>query len=155
MKYFKRLGLYKAANVTFNPKSLDAHSYGWWRFVALVDGLVVFNNFSYSNTTAKHQRKVSGLLNELGIKVDLTLSLPSGINSTDLSELIVRGEEQLCHEFLQDEEKKIRRNEQAKARKEKQFEQAMEWIAKKAQAEGLGVVDLDGKTAVRIDGDAQ
>ena len=67
MKYFKRLGLYKASNVTFNPKTLSAHSYDWWQFVKQVDGKVIFNNYRYSQSTSGHQRKVARVLQELGI----------------------------------------------------------------------------------------
>ena len=45
MKFMKRAQIYKATNVTFDPKSYDAHSYRWWRFVAKIDGVVIFNNY--------------------------------------------------------------------------------------------------------------
>lgn len=79
MKYYKRLKLYKASNVTFDPATCRAYSYDWWRFVDRVDGKVVFNNHRYSNSTAKHQSKVHGLLRELGIKIDLYVDCPTGL----------------------------------------------------------------------------
>jgi hypothetical protein len=79
MKYLKRAGIYKASNVTFDPKSVSAYSYGWWRFVDVVNGKVVFNNYSYSNSTCKHQHKVRSLMNELGIKIDLYISVPCSL----------------------------------------------------------------------------
>lgn len=156
MKLMKRSGIYQCSNYncTFDPKSCEAFSYRWWKFVAKVDGLVIFNNYRYSNTTSKHQSKVRSLLEALGIKVDLYLSLPQGINSTDLSELITQGEEQLCNEFLRAEAKRDERNERARIRRAEkrnaEFEKAMSFIANHAMEHGLGVVDLDGKTVVRI-----
>ena len=74
MKYFKRLGLYKASNVTFDPSTCTALSYDWWVFVKRIEGKVVFNGYRYSVSTAKHQRKVRTLLRELGIRIDLEVS---------------------------------------------------------------------------------
>lgn len=101
MKWFKRLKLFKASNVTFNPKTMDAFSYGWWRFVAVVEGKLVFNNYGYSTSTRKHQAKLRRLLEELHIKVDLFLPLPDGIKSYNtLAEMIVIAEEYLCEREL-------------------------------------------------------
>lgn len=111
MKLMKRSGIYKARNVTFNPKTLEAHSYGWWKFVALVEGKVVASNYRYSVTTAKHQRKVNSLLNDLGIKVDITMPLGRGIRADQsLAEMIIEAEEQLCKDFLTAEAKRDERN---------------------------------------------
>lgn len=71
MKYFSRLNIYKASNVQYNPETRQAHSYDWWCFVKPVNGMIVFNNHSYSNSTCKHQSKVRGLLADLGINIDL------------------------------------------------------------------------------------
>jgi hypothetical protein len=81
MKYYKRLKLYKASNVTFNPETMVAYSYGWWEFVKVIDGKVVFNNYYYSTSTCKHQSKVMGLLSELGIKIDMTIECPGGLQN--------------------------------------------------------------------------
>lgn len=74
MKYYRRLNIYKASNVTFNPETFEAHSYGWWKFVSKVNGIVIFNDLRYSISTRKHQLKVRRLLNELGVKVDLVVN---------------------------------------------------------------------------------
>lgn len=83
MKYYSRLKLYRASNVQFNPETLKAYSYGWWQFVGLINGKVVFNNYRYSNTTCKHQYKVRRLLKELNIPVDLTIEVPRGLDDLD------------------------------------------------------------------------
>lgn len=116
----KRANIYQASNynVTFNPKTLEAHSYKWWKFVAKIDGKIVFNNFRYSVSTSKHQSKVRSLLNQLGIKIDLELPLPKGINSNDLSELILTAEEYLCDQIGLDELKRQDRNLKAKQRRD-------------------------------------
>lgn len=80
MKYYSRLGLYKAPNVTFNPKTKQAYSYRWWRFVDVINGAVVFNEYRYSNSTSGHQSKVRRTMEALGIKIDLYVSVPSGLD---------------------------------------------------------------------------
>lgn len=71
MKFFKRLQVYKAKNVEFNPNKIVATSYSWWHFVELINGKVVYNAYRYSPTTGNHQRKVRALLSTLNIKIDL------------------------------------------------------------------------------------
>lgn len=128
MKYMKRLKIYKGRNVTFNPETFEAFSYGWWRFVDQIDGLVVFNNYRYSVTTAKHQRWVGGLMENLGIKIDITMPLPRGISRDQtLEEMILEAEEHLCDVFLENEIRKQEKYERAKQRKaEKRLEDYLE-----------------------------
>ena len=118
MKYYPRLGLYKASNLTFNPSTLDAYSYGYWRFVARVEGVVIFNNYRYSNSTSKHQYKVRSLLKSLGIKIDIEAPFPNGISRIkSLSDLVYEAEIQLCNEFLESEINKQERAERARFRR--------------------------------------
>lgn len=105
MKFMKRAGIYQGSsyNVTFNPETMEAHSYKWWKFVAVIEGKVVFNNFRYSPTTGNHQRKVRRLLEELGIKIDLMLPVPGGLQTVhSLEECILVAEEHLCDSFIAD-----------------------------------------------------
>lgn len=119
MKLMKRSGIYQASNwnVTFNPATKEAYSYKWWKFVAIVEGKLVFNDYRYSNSTSKHQSKVLGLLNDLGIKIDLSLPIPKGIESRSLSELILIGEETVCDKYLENEIKKQDRYQKQKRKK--------------------------------------
>lgn len=120
MKFMKRAGIYKANNVTFDPKTMSAHSYVWWKFVGIVEGKTIFNSFRYSVSTAKHQRKVAQVMSDLGIKIDITMPLPRGIRADQtLSELIIESEEWLCEDYLNDELKKQERYARAKFRKAK------------------------------------
>lgn len=75
MKQMKRTGIFKASNVSFDPSTVRAYSYGWWNFVRKINGAVVFNNYRYSNSTSKHQSKVWRLMDSLGIKIDLFVSV--------------------------------------------------------------------------------
>jgi hypothetical protein len=90
LPYFKRSEIFKQPNgrVTFDPKVIEARSYGHWCFVKVIKGKVVFNDFSYSNTTGKHQSSVRSLMQQLGIKVDVFVnqrsSLSEGIRLDDL-----------------------------------------------------------------------
>lgn len=117
MKYYKRLKIYKAPNVTFNPETLEAFSYEWWKFVAKIEGKIVFNNYSYSQSTSKHQIKVRRLLDQLGIKIDISMPLPNSIDSNNLNELILKAEECLCDQFLDQQLKRQDAYQRAKRRK--------------------------------------
>lgn len=80
MKLMKKTGTYKASNVEFNPDTMIATSYDWWQFVRMINGKIVFNNYSYSNTTCRHQSKVRGLLRELNINIDLEVTTNLSLN---------------------------------------------------------------------------
>ena len=55
-------------------KKIEAWSYRWWRFIATdTVGNIIFNATAYSPSTGQHQSAARGILNKLGIKVDLTL----------------------------------------------------------------------------------
>lgn len=81
MKYYTRARIYKASNVSFDPNNLQAYSYSWWRFVEKYKGKVIFNDHFYSPSTSKHQSKVRSLMHSLGIRIDLTLSVPLGLQN--------------------------------------------------------------------------
>ncbi len=120
LRFMKRAGIYQRANynITFNPNTLDAISYKWWRFVARVEGKVIFNTYRYSVSTSKQQREVRALMQELGIRIDMFLTLPRGIrHDQSLAELIVECEEHLCDAFLEEEMKKEARNAKAALRR--------------------------------------
>jgi len=120
LKFMKRAGIYQRANynITFDPTKIEAISYKWWRFVAVVDGLVIFNNYRYSVSTSKQQREVRALMQELNIRIDLFLTLPCGIrHDQTLPELIQECEEHLCDVFLTEELKKQERNARAALRR--------------------------------------
>jgi hypothetical protein len=110
-------------SLTFNRETFEAFSYRWWKFVAKVEGKIVFNNYRYSVSTSKHQNKIRNLLNELKIKIDIELPLPKGINSSSLQDLFETAEEHLCDAFLAAELKRQDRNERAKI---KRFEKKLE-----------------------------
>lgn len=86
MKLKKRTGIYQSSNVTFNPETLEAYSYKWWLFVKNFNGIVVFNNYSYSMSTCRHQSKVRELLNRLGVQVHVTIEAPKGLQDLEVAE---------------------------------------------------------------------
>lgn len=80
MKYYPRLGLYKASNLMLDPAAVEAWSYGWWQFlVRLPDGTVVWNGHSYSPSTRKQQGKAAAVLGQLGIRVDIVVDFRPGL----------------------------------------------------------------------------
>ncbi len=90
MKYFKKLKLYKASNVVFNPESKVATSYNWWKFLGYVNGVLVFNDHKYSTTTMRHQRLVKAVLQDLGVKPDLVIDSRQSLSEGALSDAIER-----------------------------------------------------------------
>lgn len=118
MKLAVRSGLYKSTNVTFNPKTCEAHSYAWWSFVKRIKGKVVFNSYRYSVTTAKHQRKVAQLLEDLGIKIDRTVQVRGGLQNIDsLKELNSAENATLVELECHQQELRERRNKRASERR--------------------------------------
>lgn len=70
MKYFKKRNTLEnsTGKATLKLDTLEAHSYNWWQFTQLMpDGTVLFNNYSYSNSTSKHQSNVWWFLHKNGI----------------------------------------------------------------------------------------
>lgn len=142
MKLMKRTNIYKASNLTFNPVTLDAFSYGWWQFVGVVDGKVIFNTYRYSNSTSKHQSKVRRLINQLGIKVDIFMPIPKGLPKSNargcygvldmkrgemtLADLIIEAEEYLCDQFLKEKSRNIKAYERKKASQASLLERTIE-----------------------------
>lgn len=83
LKAYTKLNVFKAKNVEFNPNTCIATSYNWWKFVSKIKGKIVFNDYRYSVTTSQHQSKVSSLLTELGIKLDVTFEAPKGLQNLE------------------------------------------------------------------------
>jgi hypothetical protein len=120
MKFMKRAGIYQCSNYkcTFDPKRVEAWSYRWWQFVKRIEGKTIFNDYRYSPTTQGHQRKVRELLETLGVKIDITLPVPQGLQKFDsLSEIIEAAETHLCDEFLREELKREERSAKARERR--------------------------------------
>ena len=119
MKNTKRQpSLYKASNVTFDANTITGISYGWWHFVRVIDGMTVFNWYAYSNSTAKHQRKVWSLMASLNIPVGRTVRTKkslSDIHST--AELEQAIEMQRETDKREAEGKRLARNAKARLRR--------------------------------------
>lgn len=93
LKYRTKSGFYSnyCNNVRFFPDKMIADSYQWWVFVKKIGDKVVFNNYSYSHTTSKHQIQVRDLLDDLGIKVDIWLDNQWGCSSSlDAIRVVIR-----------------------------------------------------------------
>jgi hypothetical protein len=75
MPYQVKNQQFKSSKCLFIPETCRAYSYGWWRFVDLIKGKVVFNRHNYSMTTCKHQSTVRELLRQLNVKIDLYVDM--------------------------------------------------------------------------------
>ncbi len=115
MKHFKRANIYKAANVSYNPTTKEAYSYSWWAFVKLIKGKIVFNQYTYSNSTSKHQSKVRSLLRDLNIKIDREVQVKDGLQHiTTLKELNLKEKETQEHLAKKEAARVARRKEKAR-----------------------------------------
>lgn len=79
MKFLKTKNQYKASNVLLDLNNEIATSYDWWIFLKRINGKLVFNKYRYSPSTAGHQRKILKQLDQLGIKVDMFIEAPKGL----------------------------------------------------------------------------
>jgi hypothetical protein len=91
MKYYKRLRKYKASNLEYCIDTKISYSYEWWQFTKLLsDGkTILFNNYSYSSSTSRHQSKIASLFREAGYYNEPSLynivyvSSPKSIGATN------------------------------------------------------------------------
>lgn len=93
--------IFKGCNgkCTFDPVSMQAHSYKHWRFVDVIKGKLVFNNYAYSVTTRGHQWAVKNLLRDLGIKIHLEIETYETLTDFRYSALPVLYELLASHEI--------------------------------------------------------
>lgn len=123
--------LYKAANVTFDASQIEAFSYGWWKFVKVIQGKIVFNEYSYSTTTSKHQYKVKALMRELGLEVDLYVKTKASLDKQTLKELNAE-----TIKIETERENQIKENRKAAYQRRKaQMKSAVEKVVESAYAQ--------------------
>lgn len=77
---------------TLEIPSLEGYSYGHWGVCRYINGLMVFNNYTYSNTTTRHQWEIRSWLGSLGIKIDLAIECPKGLQAWDWANNAVKHE---------------------------------------------------------------
>lgn len=65
MKFIKRDNAYYNSTKSnkVNVDTFEAWSYGWWKYATIYNGIKIFNNYTYSATTAKHQSDARSLFN--------------------------------------------------------------------------------------------
>ena len=81
-KYIKRSDTIKSSNFDFNLSTCKAYSYDWWCFVTKVNGLVIFNQTTYSQTTCRHQSKALRILDyKYDLKLNFTRKNLNGLES--------------------------------------------------------------------------
>lgn len=85
MKYSEKDHTYKASKVTVNAKTFEARSYDWDIFAKVINGKLVWNSYNYSPSTIKHLYKVKRLFQELGLKPDLEIEAPKGLQRLDVA----------------------------------------------------------------------
>jgi len=58
LKFYRRLNLYKASNLVYNPVTKIALSYNWYQIYKVINGIRCLNTYNYSATTVKHISKM-------------------------------------------------------------------------------------------------
>jgi hypothetical protein len=134
LMYRKRDNVYKNSTGTCmvynfpDKKEVYATSYRHWHFLKNINGLIVFNNYSYSNSTSAHQSLVKELLYKK-IKIDVIVnqrqSLSQGIDLHPFYETKILCEIKLSKKGLRDKTKK---------RLEYQIKTASQYIEKLVKA---------------------
>lgn len=80
-KFKPRLNTWQdGKNNTFNPETFFARSYSHWAYVRKIKGKIVFNEYYYSQQTARHQTNMRELLKALGFKIDVFVNTPESLD---------------------------------------------------------------------------
>jgi len=82
MKYYKRLKVYKRANLTFDPATGEGWSYRWYSITRKIGKTQVLNTFNYSKTTSSHVWMVASVLIDLSISY-IAIEAPQGLQDLD------------------------------------------------------------------------
>ena len=99
MKYFSRLNVYKNSTGSnmYDPTKQEAFSYRHWRYLQVIEGQLVFNDYSYSNSTSKHQSDLRSLL---GYPSDMIyIYTYEGLHGIDSIKLEIERLEKRCEEL--------------------------------------------------------
>lgn len=141
MKKLKTRNEWVASNCRFYGDEVRATSYDWWNFVNKIDGKVIFNGYSYSNSTSGHQWKVRSLLENLGIKVDLYVIMEQSLTENNFKEYALYS----CYNRYFDLLEKIYTKGSKKAKNEERREKLKLLKEKIATLKELGCTYSEGK----------
>jgi hypothetical protein len=107
MKHLKRQNFYQSSNLTFFPENGAGYSFNWYRIVDRIKGNVILNTYRYSATTGRHIWKIRKLLNDLGIRIDLEIEAPKGLQDLNAAiEFYIENNDRLQKEINQKGTKK-------------------------------------------------
>lgn len=84
MRLYPRLKQYKCSNLIYDIEQQIAHSYGWYVIAKRFNGIMVVNDYNYSNTTLTHSYKLKRLFDEIDIDY-VTIEAPRGLQDLDAS----------------------------------------------------------------------
>ena len=92
MKYYRAIDSYGNSTKTnlVNLGTRTATSYTWWQYLAPIGSKLVFNSYSYSNTTARHQSDTLQLLRDKNIAIDLYVECPKGLQDLESGILLYK-----------------------------------------------------------------
>lgn len=102
MKYYKKAGIYKnsTGSCTYSPEREEAHSYNWWCFLKRINGVLVFNDYSYSVSTTAHQSRIRSMLSQEGKEIGLFINAPRGLDDLGSALRYYKVEIESAQEYL-------------------------------------------------------
>lgn len=80
-KWINSRKTFEKSNLTYCPETGRGYSYGWYRIVDRIGGKVVLNTYQYSKSTGRHITHIVRLLSELGVKIDVSVEAPNGLQN--------------------------------------------------------------------------
>jgi len=101
---------YTSSNVIahLEPGNETAFSYGWWQFLARVNGKLVLSTYPYSPSTQRQIAKTRRTLEDLGIEPDLIVECPEGLQRNNWEQEVLSFAMNQ-YDILKDKEKKGRK----------------------------------------------
>jgi hypothetical protein len=101
LKHRKNMYSNSTGTCTYDPITHEGHSYSHWKVCAVFDDIPVFNIYSYSVTTSRHQRDIYSLFaKNFPDTAIIKVKCPHGIKSSkDTVDCLVKESESLIEEI--------------------------------------------------------
>src|SRR3990167_969568 len=80
--YRIRDNTFHTSRFCFSPETGEATSYGWFRMLRNINGVLIMNTCGYSAQTGRHYRLLDSILYRLKIKPDIELYYRNGIHAS-------------------------------------------------------------------------
>lgn len=120
---------------------VKASSYCHWKFITNMNGLYIFNWYSYSNTTTKHQYAAAKIMRELGLNY-ITVEYRESLGFLNLETIL---DDKIKSLYLNENKQALSRATKYAVYTESQFNDDLEDIKKIATALKISDAELNKK----------